>query len=87
MTERTPEQITADNRLEDAIAEAVRAYDVVDEGDIVTTWMIAGASQGPDDGQTGYFHLYANGVQPTHIAIGLMRMTEHHLLNGDEDDD
>lgn len=85
--ERTPEQVSADNRLEDAIAVAVRAYDVVPEGDIVTTWMIAGASQGQDDRETGYFHIYAGGTQPTHVAVGLLRMTEHHLLNGVADDD
>ena len=87
MPERTPEQVAANNRLEDAIAVAVRAYDLVPEDEIVTTWMIAGASQGQDDGRTGYFHLYPGGIQPTHVAVGLIRMTEHHLLNGDDDDD
>ena len=86
MTERTPEQVAADNKLDDAIAEAARAYGVVPEDEIVTTWMVAGAAQGQDIDQTGYFQLYPGGTQPTHIAVGLLRMTEARLLEPAEDD-
>lgn len=86
MTERTAEQIAADNQLEDAIAAGVKAYDLADEGSIVTTWAILGASQGLDDGRTGYFQLYPNGVQPTHVTVGLLRMSEAQLLSGFDPD-
>ncbi len=87
MNARTPEQIAADNQLEDAIAAGVKAYDLADDGSIVTTWAVFGASQGLDDGRTGYFQLYPNGVQPTHITVGLLRMAESQLLHGCDDDD
>ena len=52
MTERTSEPVAADNALEDAIAVAVRAYELIPDGDIVTTWFVAGASQGMDAGRS-----------------------------------
>lgn len=63
VTERTPEQVAADNALEDAIAAGIRAYDLTDEGSIVTTWAVLGASQGVDEGESSYFQLYPSGSQ------------------------
>lgn len=80
VTDRTPAQVAADNALEDAIAAGIKAYDLVDEGSIVTTWAVLGASQGADDGEATYFQLYPSGVQPVHVTVGLMRVTERHLL-------
>lgn len=86
MTERTAEQIAADNKLEDAIAAAIKAYDLVDDGSVVTTWAIIGAAQGLDAGRTGYFQLFPSGVQPLYVTIGLLRLSEAELMrSGDED--
>lgn len=87
MTERTPEQVAADNAIEDAISKVTAAYDLVDLENVVTAWMLVGAAQGADYGMTHYFHAYPSGNLPTHVAVGLLRMTEHQLLNPDADDD
>jgi hypothetical protein len=87
VTERTPEQIAADNAIEDALALAVKAYELTEDGDVVTTWAILGASQGLDDARTGYFQLYPSGSQPTHITVGLLRMAEAQILHGYADDE
>lgn len=85
MTERTPAQVAADNALEDAIAAGIRAYDLADEGSIVTTWAVLGASQGVEEGESSYFQLYPSGVQPLHVTVGLLRTAETHLLHGGGD--
>ena len=85
MTERTPAQVAADNALEDAIAAGIAAYYLVDEGSIVTTWAVLGASQGVDEGESSYFQLYPSGTQPVHVTVGLLRVAEKHLLHGGED--
>ena len=85
--ERTPEQVAADNRLEDAIEEAARAYGVIHDDEIVTAWVVVGAAQGRDNGKSGYFHMVPSGTQPSHISVGLLKMTELHLLTRGEGDD
>lgn len=86
VTERTPEQVTADNAFEDALRGMVRAYELVSADEVLTTWVLVGASQGLDEGRTNYFHTFPGGVLPTHIAVGLLRVAETQLLHGDDEE-
>jgi hypothetical protein len=85
--ERTPEQVKADNLMDDAIAEAAKAYDLVPEGDVVTTWAVVGASIGLDAGRTNYFGVYPGGNLPPHVAVGLFEVAKNEVLSGSGDDE
>ncbi len=84
MSDRTPEQVAADNQLDEAIRAAAAAYGTVSDGEVITGWVVAGSSQGDDDHRSAYFTLLPGGVQPTHIAIGLLRCAERFILSDDE---
>ena len=83
--ELTPEQRAANDALEQAIHEACHAYDVVAQDELVVAWVVAGCTVGLDADKTGYFTLVPNGSQPNHIAVGLLRCAETHLLKVDEE--
>lgn len=72
--QRSEEQATADSRLDEAVRECARAYGLIDDGEVITNWIVAGATDGDDDDHTAYFTLHPNGVQPGYIAIGLLTM-------------
>ncbi|WCO67888.1 hypothetical protein PO878_04010 [Iamia majanohamensis] len=78
----TPEQRHADNLLDDAVNTAVRAYDAIDDGEVVTSWIVVGASAGAEADETTIFLLHANGAQPAHSVMGLLEMGKHHLFGG-----
>lgn len=60
VTERTRAQVEADDALTDAIQTVCRAYDVIDDDQLVMNFVICGYAQGLGDVGRGYqfFQLY-----------------------------
>lgn len=83
---RTAEQVTADNALDAAVRRCATAYEVVGDGEVITGWVLAGAATDGDESQSNYFSLHPGGVQPTHIAVGLLRCAEANLLTGGDEE-
>lgn len=81
----TPEQRAANSALEQAVHEACRVYEITHDDEIVAGWVVAGCMVGMDAEETGYFTLHPNGTQPNHIAVGLLRCAEAHLLEADDE--
>lgn len=82
----TPEQRAANSALEEAIHETCRAYGVLLDEEVLAGWVVAGCTIGLDPTKTGYFCLHPNGVQPNHIAVGLLRCAESELLKTVDDE-
>lgn len=85
--ERTPEQVAADNALDEAIRRCADAYEVVADGEVVSSWVVAGAAQGADDDRSAYFTLSPGGTQPGFMAYGLLAFAADHLLHNEGADD
>lgn len=72
---RTAEQIAADNQLDDAIRGCLHAYDMVEPGDVVATWIVvAGLHPADDDDPDATVTLQPGGTQPTWAAAGLLHL-------------
>jgi hypothetical protein len=87
MKDRTPEEVAADNALDEAINRMAKAGELVADDEVVTAWVVVGAAQGPDYGRTSYFHAFPGGTLPSHTAVGLLRLAEQEILAHGEDDD
>lgn len=80
----------ADDALDDAVTAVVnelraRKDGQLDQG-VVTAWALVAHTHSFDeegDAQSAYYHLYSGGSVPDHVALGLFRMGEHLLLNGE----
>lgn len=76
MDDRTQEQKTADNQLENAINAVSRAYEYIDEGELITTWICCGSAisfDGDGSGNDSFFILTPNQHQSAFQSIGLLR--------------
>lgn len=82
----SPEQQAANNALEQAIHETCRAYEILCDDEIVAGWVVAGCTMGADPTKTSYFCLHPNGMQPNHIAVGLLCCAETELLKTVDDE-
>lgn len=79
MIERTPEQVAADNALDDAIRAACKAYGAEE---LIGAWTVVVALVDADDpGLEPTMILEPNGHQPAWAAIGLLRTGLEDLLN------
>lgn len=77
----TPEQRAADDALEEAIRQAMVAYDLLDDNRMVTEWVVLVASQGvtPDVAEsTSYQYLVPGDFITWHRLLGLV--DTHRLL-------
>ena len=85
---RTPEQLAAQERLQAAIEEHVRAFrvGVSDDVEVTGDWMLVAAvvSLDLEDNERRYaYHLgFSGGEQPEHIVYGLMRMGTQLVSEG-----
>lgn len=72
---RTPEQEAADKALEEAIELVTKAYDYIDPGEIITTWIVVGSALGFEHGDPvdSFFILTPDQHQSPFQSIGLLR--------------
>lgn len=83
----------ADDALEAALLAAAREHDCIDDGHVITSWIVVGTTIGPEMRSTGYFRLYSGGSMPSHVSLGLLdvaaTMERDWLISpaDDEDDD
>jgi hypothetical protein len=84
-------QRIADRDLSAAIAEALRAYGITEEGEIPVDWVVVGVAESPDppDG-TRMFTLMDGGSVPTYRIVGLLRshlvLIEAYLAHGPDEE-
>lgn len=79
----------------DAFDQALKALMVaegcVDDGQIITSYIVIGSAIGADDHRTGYFRDYQGGEQAWHTTLGLIEVARVQLademLHADEDDE
>jgi hypothetical protein len=78
MSDRTPEQVKADEELDEAIRKASRAYGY--DG-LITTWVVAASyAVAYEDGEgSGVGLFFPRGVCPWAAAIGTVRMASLKL--------
>jgi hypothetical protein len=80
----------ADDALDDAVAAVVNELrhrgDGQQDNGVVTAWAcVVHTHSFDEDGhtQSAYYQLYSGGSVPDHVALGLYKMGEHLLLNGE----
>lgn len=100
MDERTSEQRQADDELTTALERVARAYEIIDDDEILVDYVVAGYARGPglnDRGGTRAVVLYrddATGpVSTSYAYLGLADMLHEHQREsvrrpiGDDPDD
>lgn len=90
MSDRTPAKDEADQILDAAIQRWAEAYELVDDGHVITDYVVGLAAQRFD--QPPHRALYAWGsrhdAMPLHSVLGLIDVTrEAALASSDVDDD
>lgn len=89
----SPEETAADRDLSAAISEALRAFDLVEDGEVPIDWAVVGVAQSPETpGVMRMFTLMPGGTIALYRLIGLLRTHltryEHMALpDGDGDDE
>lgn len=80
---KTPEQSAADDALEKAVQDVVRAYGLVPVESLVTDYLVVGeAVQFQDDDSTcDMFLAFRNGHCRLTTALGIMHLGKTHLLS------
>jgi hypothetical protein len=81
VSDRTAEQIAADNALDDAVRQCAEAYFLLADGEFVTTWVTVVALAGGQVDHEATVVLHPGGDQPAYAAIGLLRCGEADLLD------
>jgi hypothetical protein len=77
----TPEQKAANEQLEDAIKEVVKAYDMMGEGRVITDYMVIGETIGfhdDEDTSSGVFLAFRGGRIRNSVALGLFDLGYDH---------
>lgn len=85
MSDLTPEQRSAQRKLQEAIEEQVAQYRDDDRG-VVTDWVVVMATEGyssEGNAQSAYYLAFANGEMAEHRAVGLLEWGVHMLKNQD----
>lgn len=89
-SERTEEQVIADDNLAAAIIQCLRAYGFED-GSILTDFMVITAHvKFDDDGDanTAYSYLYRDSEMPYYKILGLLEVARaraaYYMMQGDE---
>ena len=70
----TPEQKAANDKLEDAIQEVIKVYNLLADGSVVTDYMVVGEAMGfheDDRSSTQVFLAYRGGQIRNSVALGL----------------
>lgn len=87
--ERTPEQIEAQDQLQVAIENHVRAYrkefasaDVEVTGDWLLVAGVTSLDLDTTERRYAYHLAFSGGEMPEHVAYGLLRMADDLLENG-----
>lgn len=81
MREKTPEQRTADNALEDAIQKVIKVYELMPEDALLIDFLVIleGVDMN-DETSAHYAQLMRNGNMRTTVALGMCDMTRSYLL-------
>jgi len=85
----------ADDDLEAALLAAAREHDCIDDGHVITSWIIVGTTVGPRVDSSSYFRMYSGGSMASHLSLGLLDVAatmERDWLtspasDGDDEDD
>lgn len=78
------EQKVAADRLDEAITGYLRVFDSLEEGQIVTSWVVVAASTCDDEDNTRVSMAHPGGCQPTHIVAGLLEVGRDLLFSPGE---
>lgn len=79
-----------DEQLRKAIADHAAAYDLLDDGELLTEFVVIAAWLPPDyDGERRsiYTTHLPDGYLPNHVALGLMDVGRRHFIEGPDEDD
>lgn len=77
---RTPEQVEADDALNEAIDRWAAAYDLIGNGELITNWVMVTESVSVDmDGSHRYNIGVRNNSVPMATALGLLSIGENHV--------
>jgi hypothetical protein len=77
----TPEQKAANEKLEEAIKEVVKAYSMISESAVITDYMVIGETIGfhaDEDTSTGVFLAFRGGRIRNSVALGLFDLGYDH---------
>lgn len=85
MDDRTPDQLAADNTLDNAILAAAHTWGVVSPGELITQWAVVLTATQPDEGRTTYGLLFPGGTMPSYMAVGLFRCAERLIVDQPDD--
>lgn len=80
MRDRTPEQIAAEQQLEEALTACARAWD--GPGEMVTGWVVTATLTSGEllnEDSTAYLRLTPTSGQPFHTSMGLLLYHLDHL--------
>ncbi len=79
------EQGEAQAHIHDAITEAMRATDLLDEDQVLTGWCLCFETQSIDS-PAAAGHLYGPDALTTWRAIGLIEWAKRYLVSSDDDE-
>lgn len=74
MSERTPEQIEADEALDKALLQAALAYGFMDSYDVLGDFVAIAAVNNASSGEVSYLALCTRGELPHHTTLGLLKV-------------
>lgn len=73
--------------LDDTIRRLGVDMDLIEEGELITSWVLVGHAVLPEtDRMSAYFLATTGGALPTHEVLGLLRMGQRRAEDDDPDD-
>lgn len=90
-SDRTPEQVAADDALTEAVLNAIEVHGLASPREVATNFVVLVSIVGVDDegdDYTGHIKIFRDGRMPVTEQIGLLRIAtlnvERQLFGGEE---